>query len=708
MENQSSTPGFAREDDGRSVGVAHAGYHIQPSLVLSAYASDDCIDAVRQQLIRRAQGMQSSTSPLLRRSGLEGSVVGMQPSDEYMASATPHPLVSVKSIGLSSPCAQVHTDVADECRVDKNSLEEIASSQVVAAINLSASVDDWSGSQIPSHRAHQQSTTTNPHPLPCTAISAPAAFSLPVLPPTLAFSLPVLPPTLSTPIRTSPAIPSTPSTPAASSPCYPTPVMRDLHAGHTDMPPPFSPLLSPPQVSTICPRVHVGHTATPPPLSPPLSPPPLSSGCPDFRVLSNGNGAAGIVHRQLQFEELDSGLPKTVLESSHVLAAGSGLRVPPVGSTAHPCGNDAPAAVDMDAVLQSNENGEKKQGVGACGIGSGGEGVQGGVHVADDVGVNDAAGKDAGEAPAKKKPAGVRWGEDDTLLLLEIRCKQLAARAEKSEKLGNGKGVGKVWDVVSKEMEAGRWKREAEECKRRWNVVRRWYNKLEDNDKRSGRAKYFRMTPTERIAANLKFNFRRSWYDLLERYYGSGKSKALHPDHVQDPGAEEESSPPVAGQEAVQEGAGEGGAQEAAEQRAAGGDAGPPRGPSASSSSTVTAVTDSTPASTKRRKTVNAREQTMHVLNTAMREQTQAIRDSANEQSRVSNSCTELHCNTLSQLCDRELAGQRQMNELTCTVMRKDITSRERSAEKMCASYTLLAGALRSLRQPRSRRRGGR
>ncbi|GBG67288.1 hypothetical protein CBR_g88576 [Chara braunii] len=233
MENQSSTPGFAREDDGCSVGVAHGGYHIQPSLVLSAYASDDCMDAVRQQLIRRAQGMQSSTSPLLLRSGLEGSVVGKQLSDEYMASATPHPL--------------------------------------------------------------------------------------------------------------------------------------------------------------------------------------------------------------------------------------------------------------------SNENGEKKQGVGACGM----------------------------------------------------------------DRVGRGSKAG----------------------------------------------------------------------------YMSVSTM------LQDPGAEEESSPTVAGQEAVQEGAGEGEAQEAAEQRAAGGDAGAPRGPSASSSSTVTAVTDSTPAS-KRTKTVNAREQTMHVLNTAMREQTQAICDSANEQSRVSNSCT--------------------------------------------------------------------
>ncbi|GBG81040.1 hypothetical protein CBR_g31596 [Chara braunii] len=262
----------------------------------------------------------------------------------------------------------------------------------------------------------------------------------------------------------------------------------------------------------------------------------------------------------------------------------------------------------------------------------------------------------------------------------------------------------------------------ADECKTRWNTLKRWYKQVCDNDERSGRQSYWKMNPAHRAAAKLHFSMRRSWFDVYNR-----NSQTISPTFVQDPGAEEEvrpspprraaagggvqggggadaghGGPPANGGGAGRGGAGGGGAGGggaggggaggggAGGGGAGGGGASANRGGgTGGESSTMTGGTGPTPP-TKRRKNTNARELTTTTTTQAMAKHTRAVQESASEQSNSSRACTELHCNTLTNLCDLELQAYRDVANLTCTVMREDISARENG-------YAILASALRSL-----------
>ncbi|GBG86101.1 hypothetical protein CBR_g41004 [Chara braunii] len=121
------------------------------------------------------------------------------------------------------------------------------------------------------------------------------------------------------------------------------------------------------------------------------------------------------------------------------------------------------------------------------------------------------------DVPAKRATSS-RWGEDETVVFLQAKSEQLAARALDSEVKGNGKDPTKVWEEIKADVRRANWNRSAIECKRRWNTVKRWYSRVVDNDTRSGRQSYWTMTPKERAAANLYFNLRKNWFDILESY----------------------------------------------------------------------------------------------------------------------------------------------------------------------------------------------
>ncbi|GBG91058.1 hypothetical protein CBR_g51792 [Chara braunii] len=129
-----------------------------------------------------------------------------------------------------------------------------------------------------------------------------------------------------------------------------------------------------------------------------------------------------------------------------------------------------------------------------------------------------------------------------------------------SEGYGKGKLRTKVWDVIANKMIKARWNRTADECKRRWNILRRWYISVVDNDTWSGRQSYWTMTPAERKATGLDFNFRSMWFDILQSY--NTRNQAVYPDRVVDPGVEEEVPPPPVNDANVEWGQENGGVQE--------------------------------------------------------------------------------------------------------------------------------------------------
>ncbi|GBG70355.1 hypothetical protein CBR_g6483 [Chara braunii] len=285
----------------------------------------------------------------------------------------------------------------------------------------------------------------------------------------------------------------------------------------------------------------------------------------------------------------------------------------------------------------------------------------------------------------QRKKRGGKWGEEETIFLLKFRSEQVAAKGKNSEKRGVAKSNKKVWEEIFALLEKEGYNRKPTDCKRRWNVVKRWFNKVNDNDDRSGYKSYWKMTLSERVEANLDVNMRRTWYDVLVPY--NKHNQTANPTHLVDTGAEEEVKP-VLGAEGprrgdddkvppsvprrapVQSGGGEGGVGEGTTLGSDG------RGPgSVAGSSTVTGLAGATPTS-KPRKNTSVRDQALTGVTTAMKEHTDAIRISSSEQSASNKDCTELHCDTLGRLCDREMQSQRELTEMTCAVMRADIASR--------------------------------
>ncbi|GBG77126.1 hypothetical protein CBR_g23452 [Chara braunii] len=92
---------------------------------------------------------------------------------------------------------------------------------------------------------------------------------------------------------------------------------------------------------------------------------------------------------------------------------------------------------------------------------------------------------------ARKKPVSnpgktPNWGDDETMMLLSMRCEFKCGKGEDSKALGKACSIHNVWGFISARLIAAGFERTRDMCKNRWNFVYKNYKLIVDNDRRSG------------------------------------------------------------------------------------------------------------------------------------------------------------------------------------------------------------------------------
>ncbi|GBG90431.1 hypothetical protein CBR_g50678 [Chara braunii] len=130
--------------------------------------------------------------------------------------------------------------------------------------------------------------------------------------------------------------------------------------------------------------------------------------------------------------------------------------------------------------------------------------------------------KKSGKTPNKR--------DDETLLLLTLRCAYKAAREEDSEAYGIARSGTKLWKEISKNLIAAGFNRTRDMCKNRWKYVYCNYKDIIDNDKRSGRKSYWDMEVETRVQNQLDFIMRRAWFDHIDKF--DKRTQAINPEDI--------------------------------------------------------------------------------------------------------------------------------------------------------------------------------
>ncbi|GBG75969.1 hypothetical protein CBR_g21211 [Chara braunii] len=504
----SQHPGGVDASDGtHTLGGRDTFPFVQPSMVLRGDAGEDSLAAVRTQLFLCATAADNALSG--RPEHVDRQLSSQSSAILFAASvgdASPHPITASRVIAAASPPV-------------------ITAGPVVHDVTAS-SIRAGSRDSINPHRygIHGIARVEPPH-LTTRLVHA-TGMEMDMCPPLLApIHLP--------PLHPSTVVPShiMPTRYMESSPALIVPSVAAEQRTST----PSTPL------SHSSPHLHPQHCITTHPSShhSPLTSNPVHSSATvsgiDIPILSSSSSSD---------LSLSPTMPPKLDGTSHPRACGSGdafrssaqdcvddeVLAPAVGEVFGPTGRDHIAGdkpcsqeVNCSAGSRTEENPAAKDVKSTAGVC-----VDGGDPAAMNV-----------KSPVVKRtaPKG-KWGEEETIFLMKIRSEQLAEKAKDSERKGAAKSNTKVWDEISALLKREGSNREPEECQRRFNTVGRWFNRVKDNNDRSGLLSYWKMSPSQRVGANLNFNMRRTWYDVLAPY--NKHSQTANPTHLVDTGLEEE------------------------------------------------------------------------------------------------------------------------------------------------------------------------
>ncbi|GBG68067.1 hypothetical protein CBR_g1188 [Chara braunii] len=230
--------------------------------------------------------------------------------------------------------------------------------------------------------------------------------------------------------------------------------------------------------------------------------------------------------------------------------------------------------------------------------------------------------------------SGSRWGDGETVMLVRLKCEDKVFVGVDSEKFGVAAHKRRSWVDISKRLTDAGFPRRDKECKDKWHNLHRFYRRVVDNDRRSGKQSYWDMTPRERGAKGMNFILKREWFDMIDKV--DKTSPSVNPGRMTDPGmvhVRDRSGAAAAGGGGMSAGGDGGGAECTGDgQRAggmsAGGDGGGADGPSYDMGGDSEAVQSDMPP--KRKRTIlSAREQSTRSITAAMREHTSSITKSA-------------------------------------------------------------------------------